>query len=62
MLKYAKKKMPELDQNLILKSLIYFKDIEKEKIEFIADKKISFKAVENFLQKIVKEYINLPKQ
>ncbi len=62
LLKYAKKKMPELDQNLILKSLIYFKDIEKEKIEFIADKKISFKAVENFLQKIVKEYINLPKQ
>lgn len=61
LLKYANKKMPELDENLILKSLMHFKDIEKEKIEFVAGKKISFNKVKNFLQDAVKEYIRLPK-
>lgn len=61
LLRCAKKKMPELDENLILKSLVYFKDVEKEKIEFIADKKINFKTVENFLQDAVKKYVRLPK-
>ncbi len=61
LLKYTNKKMPELDENLILKSVVYFKDIKIEKIEFITDKKINFKTVENFLQDVVEDYVQLPK-
>jgi len=48
-----KKKMPELDTNLVLKSLIYFKDIVKERIKFKNNKNIDFKYVQEFFKKEV---------
>lgn len=54
--KALKKKMPELDENLILKSLVYFKDVEREKIIFKKGNHVSFEEVKNFLRKTVKKY------
>ncbi len=36
MLRFARAKFPEIDQNLILKSLVYFNDITSEPIRFTA--------------------------
>ncbi|MBU4347799.1 nucleotidyl transferase AbiEii/AbiGii toxin family protein [Patescibacteria group bacterium] len=58
LLKLSNKMMPELDTNLILKSLIYFDDIEVEPIIFKNNNRIDFKQVENFLIDKVKKYSN----
>ncbi len=50
------KKYPTLDQNLILKSLVYFDDILEEPIMFKEGHDISFENVKSFLQKIVTDY------
>jgi hypothetical protein len=50
LLSKAKEKMPDLDQNLILKSLIHFADVEKEHIVFKHNFEISFGEVEKFLE------------
>jgi len=42
-------KMPSLDINLVLKSLVYFKDISAEPIKFKNNNDASIEAVENFL-------------
>jgi len=47
------KKIPELDSNLVLKSLVYFKDIQEEPIKFKNNKDIPFLEVEKFLKKEV---------
>ena len=49
-------KYPSMDKNLILKSLIYFDDVEQEKIIFKEGNFISLEEVKIYLQKIVKEY------
>ena len=49
LLQNANKKLPELDRNLILKSLVYFKDIEKEPIKFKNKNKIEFLKIQEFL-------------
>jgi len=49
------KKMPDLDTNLILKSLVFFEDIEEEKITFKNNNKISFSQVKEFLKEEVKK-------
>jgi predicted nucleotidyltransferase component of viral defense system len=46
----AKEKMPDLDQNLILKSLIYFDDVEKENIISKHNFEVTFDEVEIFLE------------
>jgi predicted nucleotidyltransferase component of viral defense system len=46
-----KQKMPELDNNLILKSLIYFQDINKEPIKFKNNRNIDFTAIKKFFEK-----------
>jgi predicted nucleotidyltransferase component of viral defense system len=51
----VKQKYPEIDSGLILKSLIYFKDIKNEKIIFKNNKKIEFNKVKKFLIKEVRE-------
>jgi hypothetical protein len=51
----VKKKYPNIDNGLILKSLVYFKDIENEKIIFKNNKKIEFDKVKKFLIKKVRE-------
>jgi len=52
-LSLAKKKFKELDNNLLLKSLIYFKDIEKERIYFRNNNYVDFEEVKDFIEKQV---------
>ena len=52
LLNFSKKKMPDLDINLILKSLIYFKDVTKERIRFRTTP-VSWQQVEDFIKQIV---------
>jgi hypothetical protein len=55
LLKKCSKKMPALDTGLILKSLVFFEDIEDEKIRFKNNNKIGFSKVKEFLIKEVKK-------
>ncbi len=48
-------KFPELDSSLILKSLVYFKDLEIEPIRFKNNKAVDFERVKSFLEKKVLE-------
>ncbi|MDD3711642.1 MAG: nucleotidyl transferase AbiEii/AbiGii toxin family protein [Patescibacteria group bacterium] len=48
------RKIPELDINLVLKSLVYFEDINKEKIKFKNNKNIDWQTIEVFLKKEIK--------
>jgi predicted nucleotidyltransferase component of viral defense system len=58
LLRGVHKKFPELDENLVLKSLLYFKDVQEEKIYFTKHKKRSLAAIERFIKNAVKEYLN----
>jgi len=49
------KKLPELDVNLVLKSLVYFKDINKEPIKFKNNKNIDWQSIKDFFQKEVRD-------
>ncbi|MBI2087080.1 MAG: nucleotidyl transferase AbiEii/AbiGii toxin family protein [Candidatus Zambryskibacteria bacterium] len=51
----AKEKMPDLDYNLILKSLIYFSDVSTENIIFKHNHEVSFNKVKGFLEEEVKK-------
>ena len=53
MLKLAAKKMPDLDTNLILKSLVYFADIDIEAIKFKNKHQVGLKKIEEYLKKEV---------
>ncbi len=50
-------KYPEIDTNLILKSLVYFKDIKKEPIDFKEDKEVKLSEIKTFLKKSVQIYL-----
>lgn len=50
-----KVKFPEVDENLALKSLVYFKDVIRERIRFRNDNNISFDEVKKYLTKEVKK-------
>jgi len=50
-----KAKFPEVDENLALKSLVYFKDVIKERIRFRNGNNISFDEVKKYLTKEVKK-------
>jgi len=50
----AKKKFPDIEVNLILKSLVYFKDVQIEPISFKHDSQIDFAEVKKFLVMQVK--------
>ena len=52
----AAKKMPDLDQNLVLKSLVYFDDLIPEKIMFKGDNVVSFETVKEFFVAEVKKF------
>ena len=49
------KKMPDLDHNLVLKSLTYFDDIEEEKILFKNDNDTSIKEISTYIEKEAKK-------
>jgi len=53
----AKEKMPDLDQNLILKSMIYFKDVEREKIIFKHNFEVFFEEVKKYLEEEVRKVL-----
>lgn len=53
LLKRTKVKLPEIDTNLILKSLVFFNDIKKEPIKFKNNKSVDFKKIKLFIKKIV---------
>ena len=48
---YTAKKIPDLDRNLILKSLAYFDDIEPEEIVYKNNHNIDFAEVKEYLKK-----------
>lgn len=50
-------KMPDLDRNLILKSLAYFNDIPQEEILFKSGFEISRKEIEGAIEKYIKTVI-----
>jgi len=51
----CEEKMPDLDINLILKSLVFFDDIEEEKIIFKNNNRLSFRQVKEYLKEEVKK-------
>lgn len=53
-LSVCKQKFPEIDINLILKSLIYFKDVESEPIKFKRGSEIDFEQIKSYLIDSVK--------
>lgn len=55
----AHEKYPQLDRNLILKSLVYFEDIMQEKIMFKNYNDIAFEEVKKRLKSEVKKLSNL---
>lgn len=57
LLQLVERKMPTIDTNLILKSLVYYEDIEPEPIIFKHDHEVDFEAVKRFLAAVVKDYL-----
>lgn len=53
------KKYPNFDKTLILKSIVYFDDVLKEPILFKENHNVSFETIKIFLQKTVKEYLEI---
>lgn len=53
----TKEKFPTIEINPILKSLVYFDDIEEEPILFKHDDNISFESIKDFLTQTVKRYL-----
>lgn len=49
------RKIPELDINLVLKSLVYFKDVNKEPIKFKNNCNIDFKRIQDFFYNEVRK-------
>lgn len=57
LLNFTKEKFITLDANIILKSLIYFEDIQEEPVLFKHNKEVSFKLIKEYLARTVKEYL-----
>ncbi len=57
LLMIAATKLPTLDRNLILKSLVYFDDISTEPIRFVPDKEVTLEQIKLFLQSEVKKIL-----
>ncbi len=57
LLDLAGKKFPQIETNLILKSLVYFEDLEEEPINFKHNKQVDFSEVKKFLTQEVKKYM-----
>lgn len=56
LLSATKDKFSDLDENLILKSLVYYEDIDKEAIRF-KEKQVSFAEVKRFLKREIENYL-----
>lgn len=55
LLEKASEKFPDLDRNLILKSLVYFEDVNLEPIMFKNNNHVDFEEVKRFFEGKVKE-------
>lgn len=55
-LEWQKQKLPSQDTALVLKSLVYFDDIDLTPIEFMPEKKVSFEEIKFFLIEVVKKH------
>ncbi len=56
---FAEKKLPDLDLNLLMKSLVYFEDIQDQPILYKKGHKVSFKKIKESLKSAVKKAQNL---
>lgn len=57
LLTFAKEKFIHLDEQVILKSLVYFEDVIEEPVIFKNDLNVEFKEVQEFLEKNVKVFL-----
>lgn len=57
LLELTKQKLPTIDTNLILKSLVYFEDIQPEPMIFKHNDDVSFEKIKSYLAKEVKSYL-----
>jgi hypothetical protein len=57
LLTFVKEKYSKIDANLILKSLVYFEDVEQEPILFRNNQDVGFKLIKEYLAGTVKEYM-----
>lgn len=53
----TRQKLPTIDSNLILKSLVYFEDVEQEPISFKHSHEVDLPTMQNFLIETVKSYL-----
>jgi predicted nucleotidyltransferase component of viral defense system len=58
LLQFCKDKFPSLDEQVILKSLLYFEDIEMEPVIIKNGLEVSLAEIKSVFTKIVKEYMN----
>jgi len=57
LLELSQKKMPNLDRQLILKSLVYFADVLPEKLKFKEGYKVEWSVVQKTISESVKNYL-----
>lgn len=57
LLSLTQRKLPTIDPNLILKSLVYYEDVQEEPIKFKNGHAVTFQQVKNFLSETVKQYL-----
>lgn len=53
---HMKKKLPQLDISVVLKSMVYFDDVPEESLRLVGSEKISFAEVKKTLIETVKKY------
>lgn len=56
LLKNAGQQMPALNENVVLKSLVYFDELQIEPLEFLPGKEISIEKIKKFFISAVKDY------
>jgi len=54
----VEKKLPMLDYNLVLKSLVYFEDLVEEPINYKNDNEVDFEVVKSFFRGKLKSYFD----
>ncbi len=52
----CEQKFPQIDKNLILKSLVYFDDMDAPPLHFMPQKEVGMEEIKEFLKNQVKTY------
>lgn len=58
LLDLSEEKFPTVDSNLVLKSLVYFEDVQEEPIIYKHGNDVSFKTIKKYLLETVKKYLD----